>query len=368
MQRKVNVVGAGNAGLMAAKTIARYGIDVTIYDQKQKPGYPIRASGIVSANGLSRLGVNCSKALTNSLSGARIHAGNSVLEVKAKAPVAKVLDRGILNEICMDEAASEGVSIITGRKLSASELMAISKNDIIIGADGAVSEVATTFRMGAVKRYVLTYRVEYNTEPQDTESVDIYLDNSISPGLFSWVCPNGKDVLEVGVGVSSLHGNSKRAFDRFISHYGITEIISGAKIISEGASIIPIGLRQKIADDKNHVLLAGDAAGQTKASTGGGIVFGSQGGIMAGEAVADHMIHGSRLSSYESRFRRKNRMDLAMHSMISRAYRSLSEREMGMVIRMLNKAGAGRILGDYGDMDRPTEIIKRFILRRKIVA
>ena len=368
MQRKVNVVGAGNAGLMAAKTIARYGIDVTIYDQKRKPGYPIRASGIVSANGLSRLGVNCSKALTNSLSGARIHAGNSVLEVKAKAPVAKVLDRGILNEICMGEAASEGASIVVGKRLSAAEIIAMSKNDIIIGADGAVSEVAKAFHMGAVKRYVLTYRVEYNTEPQDIESVDIYLNNSISPGLFSWVCPNGKDVLEVGIGVSSSHGNSKRAFDKFVSHYGITKIISGAKIISEGASIIPIGLRQRIVDDRNQVLLAGDAAGQTKATTGGGIVFGSQGGIMAGEAVADHIIHGSKLSSYESKFRRKNRLDLAMHSMISRAYGSLGEREIGMVISMLNKAGIGKVLGDYGDMDRPTEIIKRFILRRKIVS
>jgi geranylgeranyl reductase family protein len=368
MQKKVNVIGAGNAGLMAAKTVARYGIDVTIYDQKQKPGYPIRASGIVSSNGLSRLGVNCSKALTNSLSGARIHAGDSVLEVKAKAPVAKVIDRGILNEICMDEAASEGVSIVTGKKLTATELIEMSKNDIIIGADGAVSDVAKVFNMGSVKRYILTYRVEYNVEPQDIGSVDIYLNNNISPGLFSWVCPNGKDVLEAGIGVASSHGNSKKAFDRFINHYGITEMIAGAKIISEGASIIPIGLRHRISDDKNQVLLAGDAAGQTKASTGGGIVFGSQGGIMAGEAVVDHIIHGSRLSSYESKFRSKNRIDLAMHSMISKAYGSLSERNIGIVIRMLNKAGVGRILGDYGDMDRPTEIIKRFILHRKISA
>ena len=41
---------------------------------------------------------------------------------------------------------------------------------------------------------------------------------------------------------------------------------------------------------------------------------------------------------------------------------------MRMSISVLNKAGIGKVLGDYGDMDRPTEIIKRFILRRKIVS
>ncbi len=54
-------------------------------------------------------------------------------------------------------------------------------------------------------------------------------------------------------------------------------------MLSSYASIIPVQARERIVDEKEEVLLVGDAAGQVKPTTGGGIVFGGNGAILAAQ-------------------------------------------------------------------------------------
>jgi flavin-dependent dehydrogenase len=362
LRKKLAVIGAGTAGLIAAKRAAELGIDTTVYEQKQGKGAKINASGIVSLSGLNALGIDYGGAITNRLSGADIHAGGRVLSVRARGIIANVLDRMQLNEMCHDEAEASGVKINMGRRVGGAEIGEIARDSVVIGADGAVSSVARHFSMGHIRRHVLTYKQEFNVDIKDPEKVDLFFDNKLTQGLFGWTCPNSMDILEVGIGVDSGFSNSAKAMSAFLKKREIVEMIDGGKSIGGGASMIPMSLRDRISDNRG-AMLVGDAAGQVKATTGGGIVFGGHGGRLAAEIAAEHLANGTTIYDYSRRYMARYGRDLHLHSMINEFYSRISADSLGRIITAAKFFGAENFLHKYGDMDRPSLMVKRFFLR-----
>ena len=363
MAENVNVIGAGTAGLIAARRLGELGIHAIVYDQKRTPGLPARASGILSISGLSTLGMSYSPCITNTLYGANIHAGGRAMRVRSERAVAQVLDRKMLNDRCMDAALDMGADVHTGIRLSGTALDGMSKDGVVIGADGAVSAVAAHFGIGQAPRNVLTWKAEYRVDAPEEGMVDLFFDNRAYRGLFAWLCPNSEDVLEVGVGIDSRYGNAKDAFEKFISREEVRGIIGNKRPVTEHASLIPMNMRRKIADEARRVLLVGDAAGQVKPTTGGGIIFGGNAALMAAEAVRGYIDGTGRLSEYSRRFLRKYGVDVAMHAAINSIYSSAPSGALGGAITVLKAFGVDKFLGEYGDMDRPTVMLKRFFLR-----
>jgi len=363
MQHSVSIIGAGTAGLITAKRLGLHGFEPVVYDQKPVLGIPIRASGILSISGLERLGMDYSGCVTNSLYGANIHAAGRMMEVLSKTPVAKVLDRKKLNDSFHDQAAAAGARVVTRKRIVGKDLDALSARGVVVGADGAVSSVARHFGLGEIDKLCLTYKAEYDMRVPDSRMVDLFFDRYNYPGLFAWLCPNAKDILEVGVGLNSGSGNAKAAFDRFVSSDDIRDLVGSRKPISQGASIIPMSLRKRIVDPERKVLLVGDAAGQVKPTTGGGIIFGGSGAIMAADVISGYLKGTGMLDDYEMQFRKTHGLDLKLHSVAHSIYSSLSPSAMGRLIGTLNAFGIDKFLGTYGDMDRPSLIIKRFFLR-----
>jgi len=364
MRNSVAVIGAGTSGLIAAKRIASLGIETAVYEQKTKLGYPQKASGIVSIKGLMSLGVGYRKAVTNTLYGANIHAGKTIMRVISKEPQAHVLDRVKLNEICYKESIEAGAEVRKGIQVDSNMLAKLHKGNIIVGADGALSTVARHFSMGELDRYLLTYKADFEVEVGNSKIVDMFFDNRIAPNFFAWLCPNSKEVLEVGIGIDSRYGNSKAAFELFLKTEEAARRIKGAKQIEGHASIIPLRTTRRLVDEKNEVVLVGDAAGQVKATTGGGIVFGGNGAIMASNAIAEHIQKGAPLKQYETSFKRKFGSDLALHLMINRIYSNISANRMAFMLSAMKTLGFEEFFAKHGDMDRPILMLKRLFLRR----
>ena len=359
----ISVVGAGSSGLIAARRLGELGFEATVYDQKPVLGEPVRASGILSLTGLKSLGINYSGCITNVLHGANIHSDGKIMSVMSKDAIANVLDRKRLNDACMEQAEAAGAKVITGRRISGDRLDELSGRGIVVGADGAISSVARHFGLGETGRLALTYKAEFDVEAPDSRVVDLFFDSEEYAGLFAWLCPNKKDLLEVGVGICSGNRNAKSAFDRFIKTDYVKGLVGGRRPVTEGASIIPMSLRSSIADDKRQVVLVGDAAGQVKPTTGGGIIFGGNGALMAADTISRYINGDARLSDYERDFKKKYGLDIKLHSLINRFYSSLGPSAIGNIIVILNSLGIDRFLGNYGDMDSPSLVFKRFFLR-----
>jgi len=362
--KEVIIVGAGVVGLVTAEDLARKGVEVTVYDSKRRVEEGAnKASGILSNSGLQETGLEYDNAKVNVLRGAVLHAGKEMLKVKSKKDMAFVLDREKLVRTCFNKAREAGARIILNRRVSKEELKVWSnEGKIIVGADGPVSTVASTFGFPQIGEYVLTYKKEYeNAFVEDKEMVGLFFNSRIYR-FFGWSVPYSESKVELGIGISSrAKKSSTKAFEEFTNEEMVSKIIKDASAGAGYASIIPLSTREKTVI--GNVLLVGDAAGQVKATTGGGIIFGALCAKEASNAISASLEHDMPLDNYEKLWRKRYGRELKRHAMLHEYYSSLSTKGFERLFKMARLFGIDDFLSNYGDMDRPGRIIKRFFLR-----
>ena len=348
---QTTIVGAGPAGCAAGARAAELGERVRIYEEHKVIGEPVACSSVVSRKGLDAAGIEYEAISSNRLKGAFIHLPDgSVLRVKAKQVIANVFDRAKYDRLCAERAEKAGAEIITGTRPELEKI-----KGAIIGADGVASNVAKVFGFPPMKEFAFCYQEDVESAScEDVESVHVFVSNEILPGFFGWAIPLGKDMVRLGCGVK-VGSNPKHALNRLVKkERRVQEMLDGARRVSVLGGVIPIEVRKCTA--KGRVLLAGDAAGQTKATTGGGIYFGSMCGKIAGE-IAASAGREEELEQYEQTWRKKYERDLKMHMRIRRFADGLSDEEVCRYARMVKDAGAERFLSAYGDMDSPSAML-----------
>jgi flavin-dependent dehydrogenase len=366
MQNKAIIVGAGTAGLILARELASKNIDVEVFEADKEVGqHADKASGILSAEGLKLLGIDYSDAVINSLYGATIYGRKEAMSLNAKKLMAYVLDRKLLAKILYRDAVAAGAVVRLGHMLDRKEIKELGADSIIVGADGAVSKVASAFDFPQIEKYILTYKAEYeNAAVLDPHSVSLFF-SSGSRNFFGWTAPYSKSNLEIGIGEwMGERRNSYSLFSEFVKTPKIKEAIKNSVKLKGLASLIPISPRRKTV--KKNVILVGDAAGQVKATTGGGIIFGALCAKTAAECIINSIRKGIPISVYEKLWRKRYGTDLALHMQLHRYYSVLGSRGIDTMIKISRSFGIDRFLEEYGDMDRPSLIIKRFFYKNNI--
>ncbi len=360
------VIGAGVVGLTLAKELAGNNIDVEVYDAKKSVSDGAsKASGIFSVSGLGRIGIDPQHTIVNTLDGATLHAGKEKLRVKATKTMAYVVDRRMLAELCKRAAVKAGAKVTLGRKFDRNELKEIAsdRSTIMVGADGAVSTVAAAFSFPAIKEYVLTYKAEYeNAVISDSNMAGLFFSNQIAYRFFGWSCPYSKSKVEIGIGISDRAKiTSTTAYSKFLQSGMLDGMLKGSKRLNGYASIIPLTTRS--ATVKDNVMLVGDAAGQVKATTGGGIIFGGACAKILASVIGKNIKTGASLNSYDREWRRKYSLDLGMHNFLHNYYSNLKVSNFEVFLKLSKMFGAEEFFSKYGDMDRPSLMLKRFFLR-----
>jgi flavin-dependent dehydrogenase len=111
------------------------------------------------------------------------------------------------------------------------------------------------------------------------EIVEINFDNDKYPGFFAWIIPVDDGVGRVGVAGRGI--NPADAINSFMNSKGRGYSIT-RKVFA------PIWVSGPIEDFVvNNTVIVGDAAGQTKPTTAGGIYSCGMGGILAGRAITN---------------------------------------------------------------------------------
>ena len=110
--------------------------------------------------------------------------------------------------------------------------------------------------------------------------VEVYFDQIKYPGFFAWIIPSGNGIGKVGVAGKDI--NTSKTIEEFLKQKGKYSTIR--KIFS------PIWINGPIKNFvSKDVVTVGDAAGQSKPTTAGGIYSCGMGGIMAGNAIAKYL-------------------------------------------------------------------------------
>jgi len=359
----VAIVGSGPAGLGAALRLKELGIDSTVFEEHEQVGIPEHCSGLISKKGVEELGLHLSDSVLNEITGAKIYSPNQTcISVKRKETVAYVVDRKKFDQSLLRRARLLNIHVATDTKLidvrnntlfvQAERRGELRKAEIIVGADGANSVVRHLIGLKTQKEdFVHTIQANVSGE-FDKKNVEIHL-GDYAKGFFGWVIPLSEEKAKIGIG-TMLGENVQEAFKEFVS-----KRLPQTKVTRYDSALIPYGPPlQNIV--KGNMAIVGDAAFQTKATTGGGVIFGMKSANVLAETIADTLKKKATLKDYEKRMDSLNR-ELKIHWKIRKYANSLSAKETDELFAKLKHKGIEDFLEKEANMDEPGKFIGKLL-------
>jgi geranylgeranyl reductase family protein len=386
MDYDVIIVGGGPCGLIAARDIAAQGAKVCVVEKSQEIGYPVKCSGLFSVSGLKTLGIDLHDSLIcSTIRGGRFYspAGKSFLAY-SKQDRARVVERKMFDKELAKEAIRAGAEIklktrAHGMKTNGGVALKISevggektlKAKLLIGADGAGSNVAKWADIKRQTSFVSAVQVEVPYAEIKEDVAEVYFGKSVAPGFYAWILPKG-ELYEIGVGTSGGGGTTPRELlKRFMNeHHIASSKIEPKSNLEFNMGAIPIGAPGETVSER--VLLVGDAAGQTKASTGGGVVTGGICARIAAEASADALEKGDFSAEFlRERYEREWQKELGMEFLAHQFLRELldvsTDLEVDSLFEIIEQEGIPTLMTAYTDTDRPLAFVKEVLKKEAIL-
>ena len=276
----VVIAGGSVSGLLCAREISSNGFSVLVIEEDLEIGTPEHCGGLVSITGLSNLGVvPFRKTFDHMIESAEITApsGNKLIINSKKQKIAEI-DRRQLDKQLAFQAQSRGAKIKVGTRFQELTKSGIRTNKenidckVFVDARG-ISSLIQKDRTGTLP----SAQYEIYADWIKKEKICVIFDQEKYPGFFAWIIPSGEGKGKVGVAGKGI--KAAEVLDDFLREKGDYSIIR--KIFA------PIWIKGPISNfiDGKTVII-GDAAGQAKPTTAGGIFTSGMGGIYAGEAIS----------------------------------------------------------------------------------
>ncbi|MFH1306806.1 MAG: NAD(P)/FAD-dependent oxidoreductase [Candidatus Micrarchaeota archaeon] len=342
----LHVIGAGPAGIFAAITALRNGKNVLLSEEHASAGSPVHCSGLVSASGLRQLSdvADYRQAVLNTIRRANIHGKNKSFSLNFPFPKAYAFDRQKFDELAAQKYIDEGGKIEFNSKITQTDDIK-SKN--IIGADGPTSTISRLFSFPKISSFCSCWQGEFSYSSPDISAVEVFLNPDWCPGFMGWIIPLNKEKAKIGLGLSpgsDLH----IAKQNFLKNLNIVS----APPLSEFSALIPLSPRPKTAHANNgyNICLAGDAAGQVKATSGGGIFFGAQCARLAAKYCTSP-------SLYEKEWRAKYGMDLTLHRIMRMGLDMLTPDGVDLWANSVKFFKIDNLLCEIGEMDEYSKML-----------
>jgi digeranylgeranylglycerophospholipid reductase len=351
----VIIVGAGPAGSYAAYELASSGHDVAVFEQKSAPGLNVCCTGIISAECFDSFGISADVILTKANSAKFFSPSGRCLRLQTEKVQAYIIDRFLLDKAIASKAQSQGahyffssqvIDITLGKDNIQAETLCSGAREIftartVILANGFRPKLSWKLGLGKIKSFLIGVQAEVETKKVDEP--EVYFGQEIAPGSFAWLVPISANKAYAGLLSTS---QAKLHLQKFL----LTPFCQG-RIMSQEVEIrqraIPVGTLSRSYADR--VLVIGDAAGQVKPTTGGGIYFGHLGAQIAAkvldEALSSDNLTADRLGHYQKQWKAKMGKELSHGYRARWAYTKLGDRQIEGIFNMLDSGNlAGRLL------------------------
>ncbi|MGB9758619.1 MAG: NAD(P)-binding protein [Thermoproteota archaeon] len=275
---KATVVGAGISGLVASKELSSLGVEVYLIEEHKAIGLPTHCGGLVAPNFWQKLGIPEKKNLVlNRYFGISFSDGCSTFTIRTKKPLLVAVSRVLLDQYVGDLAEKEGAKLLTGEKVKKVSLHKsgvktstgsgkIFVSDVAFIADGLFGQISNKIFPKRGKNLLFASQAVFR-HSLDPSAPLVFLRKDFSEDFFAYIAPLDDEFARVGV--ASAKPVASSVIKKLAKVYNLKQVEPYTHWgIWIGGPASKISFYEK-------VFLLGDAAGFTKATTGGGIVFGS---------------------------------------------------------------------------------------------
>lgn len=371
----VAIVGGGPIGCFVGSRIAKEGFSVSLFEEHQNFGLPLRCAGLVTDRVLDFLPSDADVVL-NRVSGARIHSPDGrIVEIGGNKPRAFVIDRTGFDRCLGQVAEQEGVVANLGCKVSSftpsSRRLAVEmkgscfekyKADLFIGADGPFSVVRRCSGFSEPQSFLYGVGAQLSHVSLDPDFVHIFVGKDIAPGFFCWIIPtdeSGKSA-RVGLCVSSQYKSALSSCFQKIMH---SSLLKNASIDGHIGGVIPLGPLKQTTDDS--VMLVGDAAAQVKPTSGGGLypglVCGRYCAAVGVDALENEEYSNMSLHRYHRLWYEDVGRELSMGMRMRNWFERLDDESFEKGLELIDSKKCLSAINRYGDIDYPSKVAYRML-------
>ncbi|MDM8000708.1 MAG: NAD(P)/FAD-dependent oxidoreductase [Dehalococcoidia bacterium] len=371
----VIVIGAGPVGSYVAGELARRSRNVAVLEQHEAIGKKAACTGIVGRECVERFPV-AKRAVVREVRGARFFSPSGTsFTLQKGAAQAYILDRQAFDEAMASDAQTEGAEYFlntSAKRIAVSghaarieaaspgQQVAFFESKAVVVASGFGSDLPGSLGFRRIGDFVMGAQAEVEST---VEEVQVYLGRRFAPGFFAWVVPTYQGRALAGL---LARRDTKACAEAFLHYLEAEGRIASANTPLRFGGIPLRPLRRTCS---NRVIVVGDAAGQVKPTTGGGIYYGLLCADIAVDvldrAVAANDCSAQRLSEYEKRWKKLLARELRIGRWARRAFERLSDRQMERLLRTLQESKATESLLNAPDFsfDWHSHLILRALWR-----
>ena len=340
----VIVVGAGPAGNNTALALANNGYAVSVIDPKENIGDKL-CTGLVGEECFRSYPIdrefvyreiNVATVVAPSLAG---------IQFQTPSPVAKVVDRVAYVSSFAKRAMAAGACYRLGERVlkirNNRDRVEVTTNQgvrhakALVLAAGFGSQLNRQLGFGQVGDYVIG--VQALVETQGLDEVQVFLGRDVAPGFFAWLVPTQPGQALAGLLVRK---NAPERFAEFLRLRTEDGTINGtvSRPTCWGIPLRPLGQTYH-----ERLLVVGDAAGQVKPTTGGGIFY----SLLASEVAADTLDDAlqdndfsmSRLARYQREWKALLSRELEVGYSARRLFEFLGDGHISALVDQASKNG-----------------------------
>ena len=373
----VIVIGAGASGLNAARSLAEGGLDVVVLEKKNEVGKNVICTGIVGKEAFREFELAKDSILTEIKKIKLVSPYAGSLSYEHAHPFAYVVDREKFDKHLMHKARVKGAEIKLENKVvdisvNKNSVEVLAKREgkydekysaqIALVATGVNYKLHKQLGMGYPKDFLNGVQAELKIERVDCPSV--FVGRAVAPGGFAWVVPVKGEIVRIGLITDK---DPKVHFEHLMEKLYPDRMRCLDKNLIKFKPIAQ-GLVSKTYGDR--ILSVGEAAGQVKTTTGGGIYFGLLCSEIASQIVSKRFKEGNftanALAEYEKLWKRSLRKEILIGYYTRRILGKLSDIQTETIFQIAKNDGVIPLVKEKGDFDWHSDLLfalfKRFPL------
>jgi len=325
---------------------------VAVLEQKEKPGEKVCCTGIIGRECVSSFPIDES-VIVRQVNGAKLFSPSGRwLRLWRQEVQAYIIDRVAFDIALASKAQGKGAEYVLNSPVKDVEV----GNDrvevvcqggklnfearAVVVATGVGSKLVGRLGLGKVGDFVMGAQVEVET--REVDEIEVYFGQEIAPGFFAWLVPTLPNRALVGL-------LSRRSPGHYLGKL-ISSLVVQGKIVSAEAepSYGGIPLKPLPRTYSERLVVVGDAAGQVKPTTGGGIHY----GLLCADVAANTLcraletdnLSARSLASYEREWKRRLGWELKLGYWARKLYERLSDRRIDRIFDIIKSNGIDETL------------------------